>query len=87
VKPILVNNAGVALRLSLEELTEEDFDWAIAINVKAAFLCTHAVFTGMRERGWGRIINISSGAAPSSLFLSPMTGDKPIPVACISHSK
>jgi 3-oxoacyl-[acyl-carrier protein] reductase len=60
---ILVNNAGVALRRSLDELTEEDFDRTIATNLKSAFLCTHAVFAGMRERGWGRIINISSGAA------------------------
>lgn len=60
---ILVNNAGVALRRGLDELTEEDFDRTIATNLKSAFLCTHAVFTGMRERGWGRIINISSGAA------------------------
>jgi 3-oxoacyl-[acyl-carrier protein] reductase len=60
---ILVNNAGVALRRSLDELTEEDFDRTIATNLKSAFLCTHAVFTGMRKRGWGRIINISSGAA------------------------
>jgi 3-oxoacyl-[acyl-carrier protein] reductase len=60
---ILVNNAGVAMSRSLEELTEEDFDRTIAVNLKSAFLCTHAVYAGMRERGWGRIINISSGAA------------------------
>jgi 3-oxoacyl-[acyl-carrier protein] reductase len=60
---ILVNNAGVALRRSLEELTEEDFDRTIATNLKSAFLCSQAVFPGMRARGWGRIINISSGAA------------------------
>ena len=60
---ILVNNAGVALRRNLDELTEEDFDRTIATNLKSAFLCTHAVFAGMRKRGWGRIINISSGAA------------------------
>jgi 3-oxoacyl-[acyl-carrier protein] reductase len=60
---ILVNNAGVALRRSLDELTEEDFDRTIATNLKSAFLCTHAVFPGMRARGWGRVVNISSGAA------------------------
>lgn len=60
---ILVNNAGVAVRRSLDELTEEDFDRTIATNLKSAFLCTHAVFPGMRARRWGRIINISSGAA------------------------
>ena len=60
---ILVNNAGVAMRRGLDELTEEDFDRTIATNLKSAFLCTHAVFPGMRSRGWGRIVNISSGAA------------------------
>ena len=60
---ILVNNAGVAMRRGLEDLTEEDFDRTIAVNLKSAFLCTHALYAGMRSRGWGRIINISSGAA------------------------
>lgn len=60
---ILVNNAGVAVRRSLAEITEEDFDEAIAVNLKSAFLCTQAVVAAMRARGWGRVINISSGAA------------------------
>jgi len=60
---ILINNAGHALRRSLDELTEEDFDRTIATNLKSAFLCTHAVYKGMQDRRWGRIINISSGAA------------------------
>ena len=60
---ILVNNAGIAVRRGLEDLTEADFDRTIATNLKSAFLCTQAVFAGMRQRGWGRIINISSGAA------------------------
>jgi 3-oxoacyl-[acyl-carrier protein] reductase len=60
---ILVNNAGVAMRRNLDELTEEDFDHTIATNLKSAFLCTQAAFPGMRARRWGRIINISSGAA------------------------
>jgi len=60
---ILVNNAGVAVRRGLEDLTEADFDQAIAVNLKSAFLCTQAVVAGMKARRWGRIINISSGAA------------------------
>jgi 3-oxoacyl-[acyl-carrier protein] reductase len=60
---ILVNNAGIAVRRGLEDLSEEDFDRTIAVNLKSAVLCTQAVFAGMRQRGWGRIINISSGAA------------------------
>ncbi|MGH8708875.1 MAG: SDR family NAD(P)-dependent oxidoreductase [Burkholderiales bacterium] len=60
---ILINNSGIALRRGLDDLTEEDFDRTIAVNLKSAFLCMQAVLPGMRARGWGRIINISSGAA------------------------
>ena len=60
---VLVNNAGIALRRQLEELTEADFDKTLAVNLKSAFLCSQAVWPGMRARRWGRIINISSGAA------------------------
>jgi 3-oxoacyl-[acyl-carrier protein] reductase len=60
---LLVNNAGVAIPRDLDELTEEDFDRTLAVNLKGAFLCTQAVLPGMRARRWGRIVNISSGAA------------------------
>lgn len=60
---ILVNNAGIAVTRGLDEITEEDFDRTVAINLKSAFLCTQGVLAGMRERRWGRIVNISSIAA------------------------
>lgn len=60
---VLVNNAGVALIRGVDDLTEEDFDRTIAVNLKSAFLCSQAVVPGMRKRQWGRIVNISSGAA------------------------
>jgi 3-oxoacyl-[acyl-carrier protein] reductase len=60
---ILVNNAGIALIRGIDDLTEADFDRTIAVNLKSAFLCTQAVLPHMRALGWGRIINISSGAA------------------------
>ncbi|HVC11045.1 MAG TPA: SDR family NAD(P)-dependent oxidoreductase [Burkholderiales bacterium] len=60
---VLVNNAGMALRRGIEALTEANFDRTIAVNLKSAFLCTQALWPGMRARGWGRIVNISSGAA------------------------
>jgi 3-oxoacyl-[acyl-carrier protein] reductase len=60
---ILVNNAGIAIVRGVDELTEDDFDRTIAVNLKSAFLCTQAVLPAMRARKWGRIINISSGAA------------------------
>ncbi|MEI7875424.1 MAG: 3-oxoacyl-ACP reductase family protein [Alphaproteobacteria bacterium] len=60
---VLVNNAGLALIRGVDDLTEDDFDRTIAVNLKSAFLCTQAVVPGMRARKWGRIVNISSGAA------------------------
>lgn len=60
---ILVNNAGVAMVRGVDDLTEDDFDRTIAVNLKSAFLCTQAVLPAMRARKWGRIVNISSGAA------------------------
>jgi len=60
---ILVNNAGMAIVRSIDDLTEGDFDATIAVNLKSAFLCTQAVLPAMRAKKWGRIVNISSGAA------------------------
>ena len=60
---ILVNNAGLAIVRSIDDLTESDFDQTIAVNLKSAFLCTQAVLPAMRAKQWGRIVNISSGAA------------------------
>jgi 3-oxoacyl-[acyl-carrier protein] reductase len=60
---ILVNNAGVAIVRTVAELTEADFDRTVAVNLKSAFLCTQAVLPAMRAKKWGRILNISSGAA------------------------
>jgi 3-oxoacyl-[acyl-carrier protein] reductase len=60
---ILVNNAGMAIVRGVDDLTEAEFDRTIAVNLKSAFLCTQAVLPAMRARKWGRIVNITSGAA------------------------
>src|SRR5580700_8159828 len=60
---ILINNAGLATVRGLDDLSEEEFDRTIAVNLKSAFLCTQAVLPPMRAQRWGRIVNISSGAA------------------------
>jgi 3-oxoacyl-[acyl-carrier protein] reductase len=60
---ILINNAGMAIVRGIDDLTEADFDQTIAVNLKSAFLCTQAVVPAMRAKKWGRIVNISSGAA------------------------
>jgi len=60
---LLVNNAGIGPPHGLDDLTEAVFDRTIAVNLKSAFLCIQAVLPAMRARGFGRIVNISSGAA------------------------
>jgi 3-oxoacyl-[acyl-carrier protein] reductase len=60
---VLVNNAGIALIRTVDDLTEADFDLTLTVNLKSAFLCTQAVLPHMRSQRWGRIVNISSGAA------------------------
>ena len=57
---ILVNNAGVIRDATLLEMTEEDWDYVVDINLKGAFLCIQAVAKYMVERRYGKIINISS---------------------------
>jgi len=59
---ILVNNAGIILRAPLLELSEEDWDRVLDVNLKGPFLCTQAVARHMVGRGFGRIINMSSSA-------------------------
>ena len=60
---VLINNAGMAVRRGINDLSEADFDATIAVNLKSVFLCTQAVLPHMRAQKWGRIVNISSGAA------------------------
>jgi len=68
---ILVNNAGIAITRGVDDLTEGDFDRTIAVNLKSVFLCTQAVLPDMRARQWGRIVNISSGAARGAGAIGP----------------
>jgi len=68
---ILVNNAGIAIQKPFDQLTEEDWDRTLAVNLKSAFLLTRAVLPGMRARGFGRVINISSGAAQTGGVIGP----------------
>jgi len=57
---IAVNNAGVISIKSVEELTEEDWDFVNDVNAKGVFLCCKAEMPPMREQNWGRIINVAS---------------------------
>ena len=62
---ILVNCAGGVVGQvghPLEEVTDQDWHAVVDANLTSTFLCTRAVVPGMKGRGWGRIVNISSGA-------------------------
>ncbi len=59
---VLVNNAGILIRKTLEETTGEDWDRIMSINAKGVFLGTRAAIPAMRESGGGSIVNISSTA-------------------------
>lgn len=57
---ILVNNAGIQHVAPIEQFPVERWDAIIAINLSSVFHATRLALPGMRERGWGRIVNIAS---------------------------
>ena len=65
---VLVNNAGVQHVSPIEDFPVEKWDAVIAINLSSAFHAIRAVTAGMKQRGWGRIINTASA---HSLVASP----------------
>lgn len=60
---VLVNNAGTYRRGSLDDLTRARWDRTLAVNLTGAFHCLRAVAPSMRERGWGRVVNVASQIA------------------------
>uniref|UniRef100_UPI00249CB172 SDR family NAD(P)-dependent oxidoreductase n=1 Tax=Pseudomonas sp. PS02290 TaxID=2991430 RepID=UPI00249CB172 len=56
----LVNNVGLVRPQLLGEVNLNDFDAVMRVNLHSAILATQSVLPGMRERQWGRIVNISS---------------------------
>jgi sepiapterin reductase len=77
----LVNNAGVGRFKTLAELTEEDFDYTMSVNLKGTFFLTQKVFTVMEEKRSGHIFFITSIAAEtafksSSIYCMSKFGQK-----------
>ncbi|MGA9921684.1 MAG: SDR family NAD(P)-dependent oxidoreductase [Candidatus Dormiibacterota bacterium] len=65
---VLVNNAGGVcgqVHHPIEEISDEEWSAIVDANLTGTFHCTRAVVPGMKRRGWGRIVNISSGAGRS----------------------
>jgi len=65
---VLVNNAGTARWRDLDDVPDEDWQSAWELNVMASHRAMRALVPGMRERGWGRVVNVSStaGKRPSA---------------------
>ncbi len=57
---VLVNNAGVNVRRPIDQLEEAEWDHVLHTNLKGPWLCCRAVAKPMKERRWGRVINLSS---------------------------
>lgn len=75
---ILVNNAGIAGPTApIEETPIEEWDTTLSINLRGAFLCTRAVISGMKSRGYGRVVNISSSSGKRAVPMrSPYASSK-----------
>ena len=72
---ILVNNAGLVGNFAmLEKQTQSRWETDLSVNLSGAFHCIQAVWAGMREKKWGRIINISSIVARLGAFAQPGYG-------------
>ena len=57
---ILVNNAGIAVRKSALEITREEWDKVLAVNLSGLFLCSRAAARSMKRQGGGAIVNLAS---------------------------
>ena len=57
---ILINSAGINIRGPIAELSPEQFSSVMHTNVTGTWLCCRAVVPGMRQRKWGRVINLAS---------------------------
>src|SRR5262245_38538236 len=83
---ILVNNAGVAQTRPLAEITLEDWERIVRVNLTSAFLVTQRVLPAMRKRRWGRIINLSSVAAQTGGVIGPHYAASKAGLIGLTHS-
>jgi NAD(P)-dependent dehydrogenase (short-subunit alcohol dehydrogenase family) len=79
---ILVNSAAVIVRKPVEELTEEEWEFVMDVNVKGTFLCCREAGRHMIERRGGKIINISSNV---SQVIQPLRSVYAVSKAAVSH--
>jgi acetoacetyl-CoA reductase len=65
---ILINNAGITRDMTFKKMTKPDWDAVMSTNLDSVFNVTKPVVDGMVERGWGRVINVSSVNGPKGAF-------------------
>jgi len=63
---ILVNNAGILYPTPFHDIPDDEWERTISVNLTGAFLCSKVVYRGMKQAGWGRIVNVSSSAGRST---------------------
>jgi 3-oxoacyl-[acyl-carrier protein] reductase len=68
---LLVANHGLARRQNWDEVGPDDWDDTLSVNLRAPFLLAQRVLPGMRARGWGRVLFVSSGAAFTGGIVGP----------------
>lgn len=73
---ILDNNVGISIRADVTEVTEEQWDHIMAVNVKSIMLCSKFAIPEMAKRGGGSVINISSIAGLRANSSTPYTTSK-----------
>ncbi len=83
---ILINNAGITRPQPLDEITEQDWDHILSVNLKSMFLVTQAVLPKMRAARWGRIVNLSSVAAQTGGVVGPHYAASKAGVLGLTHS-
>ena len=83
---ILVNNAGIAQTKPIAEITLEDWERILRVNLTSAFLVAQRVLPNMRKRRWGRIINLSSVAAQTGGVIGPHYAASKAGLIGLTHS-
>ena len=74
---VLVNNAGITDTTPFKEITDEQWDKILQINLKGTFVVTQVVLPDMEAANWGRIVNISSSSAQTgSAGMAPYSASK-----------
>ena len=83
---ILVNNAAISEPKPVADVSLEDWERTLRVNLTSAFLLTQAVLTNMQARRWGRIINLSSVAAQNGGRVGPHYAASKAGLIGLTHS-